>query len=137
MRPEPCPSGTLCRAGVCAAPCDGVVCPSGRICAGGACIDPCAGVVCPTNQVCIADEPGALTLCGPACTCTELAAPLCPPGEACHADVLLDLANAGACPYCASPAPAERGVIDEGDGPAYCDNDWHDTDGRSALPEVA
>jgi MYXO-CTERM domain-containing protein len=83
MRSEPCPSGTLCRAGVCRAPCEGVVCPSGEICAGGACIDPCEGVICPANQVCIADRPGALTVCGPSCNCAELAAPLCPAGEAC------------------------------------------------------
>lgn len=54
----------------------------------------------------------------------------CPPDQACHADVLLDLAAAGVCPYCASTTPAKRGVIDEGDGPAYCDHAWHDTDER-------
>ncbi|MCB9597248.1 MAG: putative metal-binding motif-containing protein [Sandaracinaceae bacterium] len=84
MRADPCPDGTLCREGACVAPCDGVVCPAGRLCAGGACIDPCLGVVCPTNQVCIAGEPGALTVCGPACTCDELVEPLCPVGEACE-----------------------------------------------------
>ncbi len=84
-RTDPCPGGTLCRAGTCVAPCEGVVCPHGQICAGGACIDPCVGVVCPSNQVCIADDPDALTVCGPACTCTELAIPLCPSDEACDA----------------------------------------------------
>jgi len=72
-RTEPCPDGTLCRAGSCVAPCDGVVCPAGRLCAGGACIDPCAGVICPSMQICIAAEPGARTICGPACTCSDLA----------------------------------------------------------------
>jgi len=80
---EPCPSGTLCRAGACVAPCDGAVCPRGQICAGGACIDPCAGVVCPTNQVCIAGDPGAMTVCGPGCTCTDLSVPLCPTDTEC------------------------------------------------------
>jgi hypothetical protein len=51
----------------------------------------------------------------------------CPPGEACHADVLLELAAASVCPYCASTTSADRGVI-EGDGPAWCDHDWHNTD---------
>ncbi len=85
-RTEPCPPGTLCRGGSCVAPCDGVVCPAGRICAGGACIDPCAGVVCPAMQVCIAAEPGARTICGPACTCSDLAASvLCGADRACDA----------------------------------------------------
>jgi MYXO-CTERM domain-containing protein len=85
LRAEPCPAGTICRGGECRAPCEGVVCPRGQVCAGGACIDPCAGVVCPTNQVCIAGRPGAATICGPACTCTELAWPLCPGDTACDA----------------------------------------------------
>jgi hypothetical protein len=84
-RTEPCPAGTLCRGGECRAPCDGVFCPRGQLCAGGACIDPCAGVVCPAMQVCIAGEPGAVTVCGPACTCTEVSVPLCPAGRACDA----------------------------------------------------
>ncbi len=84
-RAEPCPGGTICRGGECRAPCDGVVCPRGEICAGGACIDPCAGVVCPAMQVCIAGEPGARTVCGPACTCTEVSVPLCPADRACDA----------------------------------------------------
>ncbi|GAB4110962.1 MAG: hypothetical protein OHK0013_46890 [Sandaracinaceae bacterium] len=83
-RAEPCPTGTLCRGGDCVAPCAGVVCPRGQVCAGGACIDPCLGVVCPAMQVCIAGEPGARTVCGPACTCTDLAAAsLCAAGTAC------------------------------------------------------
>lgn len=85
-RTEPCPSGTVCRAGACVGPCDGVTCPVGRICAGGACIDPCAGVVCPSMQVCIAGTPGALTVCGPACTCLDLpSTSLCAPGTTCDA----------------------------------------------------
>lgn len=36
----------------------------------------------------------------------------CPPGEACHADVLLDLAAASVCPSCASTIPGVLGVID-------------------------
>ena len=95
LRPEPCPSGTLCREGECVAPCDGVVCPAGERCTGGACIDPCEGVLCPTNQVCVARDPSALTLCGPSCNCTELAAPLCPTGAAC--DVRADSETAGRC----------------------------------------
>jgi MYXO-CTERM domain-containing protein len=82
-RTEPCPDGTLCRGGECALPCDGVTCPSGELCIDGACVDPCAGVVCPSNQVCVADDPMALTVCGPSCDCEELAAPLCPMDEAC------------------------------------------------------
>ncbi|HJL14691.1 MAG TPA: putative metal-binding motif-containing protein, partial [Sandaracinaceae bacterium LLY-WYZ-13_1] len=85
MRADPCPDGTLCREGTCVAPCDGVVCPSGQRCVGGACIDPCEGVVCPTNQVCVARDPDALTVCGPACTCTEITTAICPDGEACDA----------------------------------------------------
>ncbi|MDP9797448.1 hypothetical protein J2S43_005960 [Catenuloplanes nepalensis] len=30
------------------------------------------------------------------------------------------------CPHCGSTVVGDRGVIDEGDGPAYCDHDWHD-----------
>ncbi|MCS6799601.1 MAG: hypothetical protein NZ898_13950 [Myxococcota bacterium] len=94
-RAEPCPEGTLCREGVCRAPCDGVVCPRGQRCVRGACIDPCAGVVCPAMQVCIARDPEARTPCGPACTCTELSAPLCPAGRAC--DARPDSPTAGHC----------------------------------------
>lgn len=56
----------------------------------------------------------------------------CPLDQPCHADVLFDLANAGVCPYCASATRGERGVIDEGDGPAYCDHDWHDRDVKTS-----
>ncbi|MCC7539894.1 MAG: hypothetical protein IT379_26980, partial [Deltaproteobacteria bacterium] len=84
--PEPCGRGTVCRGGVCVAPCDGAVCPEGQVCREGACIDPCLGVRCPTNQVCIAGRPGATTLCGPACTCTDLGTTsLCEMGSACDA----------------------------------------------------
>lgn len=61
----------------------------------------------------------------------------CPPGVACHADVLLDLAAGSVCPYCASTTPTARGVIDEGDGPAFCDHEWHDTGGCGVLAAVA
>jgi hypothetical protein len=85
-RTEPCPSGTICRDGDCVEPCAGVICPRGRVCAGGACIDPCAGVVCPSMQVCVAAEPGARTVCGPACTCSDLAASaICGSARACDA----------------------------------------------------
>ena len=83
MRTESCPVGTLCRGGDCVSPCDGVVCPSGQRCTSGACLDPCQGVDCPVNQVCIARDPSALSLCGPACTCSDLSAPLCPSTQAC------------------------------------------------------
>lgn len=83
-RTEPCPDGTICRAGACVDPCDGVVCPGRLACIGGACIDLCLGVICPSMQVCVADRPGAVTLCGPACTCTDIAATsLCPAGTTC------------------------------------------------------
>ncbi len=82
-RTEPCPEGTVCRGGSCVAPCEGVVCPEGQRCVEGACIDPCAGVTCPTNQVCVARDPSATTLCGPACTCADLASSLCGDGTAC------------------------------------------------------
>ncbi len=97
-----CAAGTLCRAGACVAPCEGAVCPAGRVCSGGACLDPCLGVVCPTNQVCLAGTPGATTLCGPSCNCTELAAPLCPTGRAC--DARTGTPTAGLCvdPGCES-----------------------------------
>ncbi|AKF10697.1 putative metal-binding motif-containing protein [Sandaracinus amylolyticus] len=94
-RTEPCPAGTICRAGECRAPCDGVVCPRGQVCTGGACIDPCAGVVCPVNQTCIAGTPGAVTLCGPACTCDEISTPLCGEGRAC--DARADSPTRGEC----------------------------------------
>lgn len=95
-RTEPCPDGTICRAGACVAPCEGVVCPRGRVCAGGACIDPCAGVVCPAMQVCIAGDPGARTVCGPACTCTDLGTTdLCPADRAC--DARMGVPSAGRC----------------------------------------
>lgn len=85
-RTEPCPAGTVCRGGACVEPCEGVVCPRGEVCVGGACVDPCAGVVCPSMQVCIAGRAGALTLCGPACTCLDLpSSVLCEPGTACDA----------------------------------------------------
>lgn len=86
MRTEPCPDGTICRGGACVEPCEGVVCPRGEICAGGSCLDPCQGVVCPAMQVCIADRPGALTICGPACTCLDLpSTSLCEAGTVCDA----------------------------------------------------
>lgn len=112
-RTEPCPAGSLCRGGACVAPCEGVVCPRGRVCTGGACVDPCAGVVCPSMQVCIAGTPGALTLCGPACTCLDLpATTLCAAGTAC--DARAGSPTAGLCvePGCetASCGPGEACV---------------------------
>ncbi|WP_433792132.1 DUF4326 domain-containing protein [Actinoplanes sp. CA-252034] len=50
----------------------------------------------------------------------------CPLDLPCHADVLLELAAASLCASCTSTTPADRGVIDDGDGPAWCDNAWHD-----------
>ncbi len=94
-RTDPCPDGTVCRNGDCVGPCDGVVCPPGQRCLGGACLDPCQGVTCPVNQVCIARDPSALTLCGPSCTCTDLASPLCTGSTAC--DARPDSATAGLC----------------------------------------
>ncbi|MCS6857377.1 MAG: hypothetical protein NZM37_06675 [Sandaracinaceae bacterium] len=82
-RREPCPEGTVCCGGRCVGHCEGVVCPDGQVCVGGACIDPCAGVRCPPMQVCIANRPGARTLCGPACTCSELTTSLCTGGTVC------------------------------------------------------
>lgn len=80
----PCPSGTICRAGACVDPCDGVHCPGRLQCISGACIDLCLGVACPAMQLCVADQPGALTLCGPACTCSDLASTtFCGTGTAC------------------------------------------------------
>ncbi len=94
--PTPCAEGTICRGGVCVAPCAGVTCPRGEICAGGACIDPCAGVTCPAMQICIAGEPGARTVCGPACTCSDLAAgSLCAAGTSC--DARMGSPTAGRC----------------------------------------
>lgn len=95
-RTEPCPSGTICRHGACVAPCEGVVCPGRLQCVGGACLDLCQGVRCPSMQVCIADRPGATTLCGPACTCTDIAATsLCPDGSTC--DARMGSASMGLC----------------------------------------
>ena len=94
---EPCPDGTLCRAGACVAPCDGVVCPRGERCIGGACLDPCEGVVCPSNQVCVARDPAALTLCGPSCNCDELVEPLCPEGTSCDTRMAADSPTSGEC----------------------------------------
>ena len=83
-RTEPCPAGTICRGGDCVDPCQGVVCPGRLQCVGGSCIDLCLGVACPSMQLCIADQPGAQTLCGPACTCSDLASTtFCGAGTAC------------------------------------------------------
>jgi hypothetical protein len=86
----------------------------GQICQSGACVDPCEGVVCPSNQVCIAGDPGALTLCGPACTCTELAVPLCDAATAC--DERPESPTFGECvaPGCESVTCGEFEVCVEG-----------------------
>lgn len=81
-RETPCERGTVCHLGNCVGPCENVECPIGQQCVGGACIDPCQGVVCPSTQICIADQPGATTLCGPGCTCSE-ATITCPTGDVC------------------------------------------------------
>ncbi len=92
----PCPEGTVCRAGACVDPCDGVRCPGRLQCIGGACIDLCLGVACPSMQLCVADRPGATTLCGPACTCADLAATtFCGAGTAC--DTRTGSATEGRC----------------------------------------
>ncbi|MBX7194084.1 MAG: hypothetical protein K1X94_18670 [Sandaracinaceae bacterium] len=111
MRTEPCPDGTICRAGACVEPCEGVTCPHGQICAGGACLDPCQGVVCPAMQVCIANQPGALTLCGPACTCLDLpSSTLCATGTVC--DARMGSPTSGLCvePGCET-ATCEAGQV--------------------------
>jgi hypothetical protein len=40
--------------------------------------------------------------------------------------VYLDATVLDHCPLCASTVRVRRGVIDEADGPAYCDDEWHD-----------
>ena len=47
-----CPSGEVCKAGMCKAPCDGITCPFPEVCRVGKCIDPCASVTCNAGQVC-------------------------------------------------------------------------------------
>src|SRR5262249_8777738 len=47
-----CPSGQVCSAGTCKAPCDGVTCPHPQVCRVGVCVDPCVGVTCQKGQVC-------------------------------------------------------------------------------------
>jgi MYXO-CTERM domain-containing protein len=95
-RTTPCPAGTVCHAGDCVDPCMGVVCPGSLHCVGGACVDLCLGVVCPSMQICIANQPGAATLCGPACTCLDLASTtFCGAGTAC--DTRMGSVTAGMC----------------------------------------
>jgi hypothetical protein len=91
----PCPDGTVCRGGTCVDPCAGVHCPGRLACVSGQCIDLCLGVVCPAMQLCVADQPGAMTLCGPACTCAGLGPTFCGTGTAC--DTRSGSATEGRC----------------------------------------
>lgn len=94
-----CPSGTVCHAGVCRAPCDGVTCPYGEVCRVDRCVDPCDGVTCPSGQACDAG------VCRDACTCLP-----CSGGLSCNATsgVCFDAACAsttcGAGMHCAAGA---------------------------------
>ncbi|MCA9583675.1 MAG: hypothetical protein KC416_17880, partial [Myxococcales bacterium] len=47
-----CDAGQICRDGVCAGECEGVVCPHGQQCFRDRCIDPCAGVSCGAGSIC-------------------------------------------------------------------------------------
>jgi hypothetical protein len=69
-----CDAGQVCRAGLCAAPCDGIVCPAGQECRGGACSDPCRGVSCAAGLLCRSG------VCLEPCDCGG-----CPVGLACAA----------------------------------------------------
>jgi hypothetical protein len=85
MRTMPCPAGTICRGGNCVDPCTGVTCPGELHCVSGACIDLCLGVTCPAMQVCVANDPGAASPCGPACTCLDLSSSAFCGSRACDA----------------------------------------------------
>lgn len=69
---KPCDSGTVCRAGVCVAPCDGVICPHGQECALGQCVDLCTGVPCDAGYACVGG------VCKISCECSG-----CAMGETC------------------------------------------------------
>jgi hypothetical protein len=62
-----CTAGTVCHAGTCRAPCDGVTCPHGTVCRVDRCVDPCMGVTCSGGQVCDAG------VCRDSCTCQPCA----------------------------------------------------------------
>ncbi|MBG0567917.1 hypothetical protein I4J89_41405 [Actinoplanes sp. NEAU-A11] len=40
------------------------------------------------------------------------------------------------CPLCDSTDHSWRSVIDEGEGPFYCDHDWHDAEGSTDGGDV-
>ncbi len=69
-----CPTGSVCKVGVCKTPCQGVTCPAGQSCRDDLCVDPCEGVKCDAQSVC---EGG---VCKDKCGCGN-----CPNGKACAA----------------------------------------------------
>lgn len=70
-----CPTGTVCRGGVCQQPCMGITCPQGQTCRLGRCVDPCAGLTCDADSVCVEG------VCQTRCPCRR-----CGTGESCFSD---------------------------------------------------
>ena len=93
-----CPSGEVCRSGVCVAdPCDGVMCPTDEVCdpTDGMCVaDMCDGVTCPAGSSCEAHT--GMCVADP---CTLVRCPMgqrCEDGE-CRLEVM-PMADAGPPP---------------------------------------
>ena len=106
-----CPSGQLCVAGVCKAPCDGVVCPHGQVCSPGGCVDPCAAVKCGMDEVCLSGVCVQNCACAPcvggkSCDmasgqCVDAACvgkPACGAGQHCEAGACVDDCSGAVCP---------------------------------------
>jgi hypothetical protein len=121
-------AGQVCRAGVCAAECEGVVCPHGQECFRDRCIDPCASVTCGTGEVCrgglcvpgcgrcdgVACE-GGLTCATPGGECTDPSCPSgCAPGTFCRSGTCVDACEGAICPRGALCAMGEC-VVPEGE----------------------
>lgn len=105
-----CAEGSVCQAGKCVAPCDGVVCPKTQVCRVGKCLDPCDGVTCDNGRVC--EQGVCVTACGcKACDgaavcdvggghCVDAgcAGKSCGTGTVCVAGSCVDTCSGAVCP---------------------------------------
>ncbi len=107
-----CDEGEVCRAGTCAAECEGIVCPAGTDCLLDKCVDLCAGVECNVGEVCRRGlcVPGCNQcnglVCGGGLACDESSSDCvdpscpdgCPEGTVCDSGSCVDACAGAVCP---------------------------------------
>jgi hypothetical protein len=108
----PCADGTVCRAGECVTPCEGIICPHGQQCVADRCLDLCQAVTCGGGEICVEGKcvPGCTQCGGTTCqlplscdtatgACVDASCiPECPPGSTCEAGQCKNACDGAVCP---------------------------------------